>query len=1110
MSNAGQAILTIGGTAVGAFFGNPQLGYLIGSAAGQALFPTDLGTVSGPRLNDLAVQTSTVGAPIPIVYGTFAISGNLIWSSGIIESVSRKKQGGKGGPTQTVKTYSYSVNCAIGVCEGAIGGILRVWADAKLIYDARPQQEGESMEAYTARLVSNAAMLSRMEVYLGDNEQLADPTIESFEGAGNISAFRGLAYVVFNEFQLADYGNRIPNFRFEVTNVPVPEYLWDVSKGIPTGNEFSLNANTYPLLGDAHFSTTISPPTLANPYGTPLLNMLITSHTGTGPAATRKVTRYRIEGVWGDTFDPITGPTIDDAVWDFADWEYIEQMTPMPPFTNWAVQTDIIGGVSYGALGIDLYLNWSQGEHIYKMGLTPAYQLSSAGYAGVNDSLVTGNNDYPVSLVWEPSGYKLLSVASLITDGGSPRAYTYTYQFPWSISSTLLDLDTVSLIALPYEEALPSGGFGSNLRLSLDLTGMHAYVTSNDPPRITWIELTTAWDMSSGTRMSHLDAYSPNTTDLLNIQFHPMGHMFWSVERGNAADGTGQTPRKVVEYILSDPVVPEKITLGQIVDDICNRCGLRDAQIDVSDLTEFVDGYCITRPMSGRDAISPLRTFGWFDCVESSGVLKWPTRGKAAVAALTVNDLAAHESNGTRPPSVETDRTQELELPRRLRVHYLQTAMNYEPGEQSASRRAAGNLEIQDLEVAVSMSDQKAAQISEVVLYDLWVSRSRHRIFLDQSWLKLDPADAITVPIDGRQERLRIVDIGTSLTGVLRLECVRDDDGVYESFAVGSQPAYSGTGGGTVAIVGEGEVVLMDLPLLRDSDNDAGYYAAIHAPDSNTFSGAALFRSPDGVTYESVATTTSEAYIGTLDGALPAGPTGVIDEGNTLVIDGLPDNALESIAEASLLAGLNAAAIGADGRWEIIQFRDANLVGSPAQWQLTGLVRGRRGTEWAVGTSQDGDTFVLLDAAIMRVPMNIGAIGAARNHKAVLVGTSLEAAAVVSFTGRGVALEPFSPVQAEGEWDGGDFVITWIRRGRIGQELPGGADIPLSEETEAYEVDILDGPDVVRTLSSVTPTVTYTAAQITADFGSPPAGFDVRIYQLSAVVGRGYPLEASL
>lgn len=1071
MSNAGQAVLSIGGAVVGWFVGGPAgaaWGFQLGGLAGSALFPTDLGTVSGPRLNDLNVQSSAVGAPIPIVYGTYAISGNVIWSSGLIEAVSRKKQGGKGGPTQTTKTYTYSVNCAVGVCEGEIGGIRRIWADAKLIYDARAQLDGETSDQYTARQEANAALLANTEIYLGDELQLPDPTIESFEGAGNVSAFRDLAYVVFTEFQLADYGNRVPNFRFEVSTSGL---------NCTDTREYS-NEVLYPWLSGA-----IADP--RNPSNDHLYR-----HYNTGTPGTYESAAQDLEdaiNAYPSNLTPISMPR------SFPYWTNLSSTVLL---SDIAPYTAVVPGEQ-----LELYLAhfWTEFDAVANVsgGTVPCDINVGEMTLFLADVVAT----YAVAPYYK------------VGSGGCSAAPAFTY-FTASAS---------------YNCASPAGSTACEFAWG-GLIAVKRVPTA--PPA----DEDGPWLLDNAGSYKALAIYEDDTsTTVLQYPLNPVrpvGHAddteaFWetayaaAVTAGDIAGGLTYG----VDYPISQSFAyyrdvttctndtEGRVTVGEIVQDVCRRVGLTDAQIDVADLTESVDGYVVSRVMSGRDAISPLRSYSWFDCVESDGVLKWPTRGKVAVFAFTADDLAAHIAGDARPSSAETDRQQEVELPRRLRVHYAQTEQNYEPGEQGASRLAAGNVEVRDMEIAVAMSDTKGARIADVVLYDLWVSRNRIRAVVDHSWLDLEPADAGTMPIDGRQERVRITNIDHSLPGLLLLALVRDDDGVYESYALGAPAAYAGTGGGSITIIGTAELVLLDLPLLRDSDNDAGYYAAVTAIDSSTFAGAVLYRSPDGgTTYEEVATASEQATIGTLQAALDPGPTTIIDEGNELFVE-LEAGALESISETSLLAGLNAAAIGADGRWEVIQFRDAVSSGSPTVWRLTGLLRGRRGTEWAVGTSQLGDRFVLLDSALMRVPMNIGAIGAERPHKAVLVGTSIEATTAVDFTGRGVALEPFAPVSVEGEWDGGDLVISWVRRGRIGQELPDGADIPLSEETEAYEVEIVvaGSPDVVRTISATSPTATYTAAQIAADFGSPtPASFDVRIYQLSAVVGRGYAAEATL
>lgn len=107
-------------------------------------------------------------------------------------------------------------------------------------------------------------------------------------------------------------------------------------------------------------------------------------------------------------------------------------------------------------------------------------------------------------------------------------------------------------------------------------------------------------------------------------------------------------------------------------------------------------------------------------------------------------------------------------------------------------------------------------------------------------------------------------------------------------------------------------------------------------------------------------------------------------------------------------------------------------------------------------------------------------------------------------------MKPFAPVHVKATRSNGDVAITWVRRTRIGGDGWEAPDVPLSEDTERYEVDVLDGAAVVRTLASATPSVTYTAAQQSADFGAPRAKVDVRVYQLSASYGRGTARAASV
>jgi len=208
------AVGAVAGGAVGASFGavalGASIGWAVGSFVGQLAFGPDPPTTQGPRLTDLSVQSSAEGVGIPIVFGRPRIAGNVIWARPIQETRHEEKVGGKGmGGGGTQVSYTYSVSFAIGLCEGPIIGVRKIWADSKLIYDV-----SASADAGTLQVSQELAKATR--VYTGSESQTADPSIQSFEGAANTPAYRGLAYLMFEDLQLADFANHMPNITCEV------------------------------------------------------------------------------------------------------------------------------------------------------------------------------------------------------------------------------------------------------------------------------------------------------------------------------------------------------------------------------------------------------------------------------------------------------------------------------------------------------------------------------------------------------------------------------------------------------------------------------------------------------------------------------------------------------------------------------------------------------------------------------------------------------------------------------------------------------------------------------------------------------------------------------
>ena len=217
---------SVGGAAIGAMFGpvgaivGRIAGAVVGSMLDRSLFGPGGRDREGPRLADLDVMASTEGAPVPRVYGRARLSGQVIWATQLEEVISteRSDSGGKGGSGGGSTTnYNYFASFAVGLCEGPIARVGRVWADGKPLD--------------TARL--------NFRVHRGTEDQAADELIVAREGEGNAPAYRGLAYVVFERLPLAAFGNRIPQLSFEIVRpVGALERMTRAVTLIPGATEF--------------------------------------------------------------------------------------------------------------------------------------------------------------------------------------------------------------------------------------------------------------------------------------------------------------------------------------------------------------------------------------------------------------------------------------------------------------------------------------------------------------------------------------------------------------------------------------------------------------------------------------------------------------------------------------------------------------------------------------------------------------------------------------------------------------------------------------------------------------------------------------------------------
>lgn len=195
-------LLSAAGAAFGAGFGGAVLGLsgaVIGRAVGatlgrvidQQLLGGGSGTVETGRVDRLRLTSASEGDGLGRSWGRMRVAGQVIWATRFIES-KKKSGGGKGKPSYV--EYSYSVSLAVALGEGEILRVGRVWADG---VEVDPDD-------------------LNMRIYTGSEDQQPDPKIEAVEGLGQAPAYRGIAYAVFEELELKPFGNRVPQFTFEV------------------------------------------------------------------------------------------------------------------------------------------------------------------------------------------------------------------------------------------------------------------------------------------------------------------------------------------------------------------------------------------------------------------------------------------------------------------------------------------------------------------------------------------------------------------------------------------------------------------------------------------------------------------------------------------------------------------------------------------------------------------------------------------------------------------------------------------------------------------------------------------------------------------------------
>ncbi|MGN6516308.1 MAG: baseplate multidomain protein megatron [Rhizomicrobium sp.] len=544
------------------------------------------------------------------------------------------------------------------------------------------------------------------------------------------------------------------------------------------------------------------------------------------------------------------------------------------------------------------------------------------------------------------------------------------------------------------------------------------------------------------------------------------------------------------------------VQLADLVAALCADANF--SACDVSDLAGIVTGFAVTDTMSPRDAIAPLSVAYHFDAVESEGTVKFRMRGQPGATPLGESDLAMPE--GDPSFGFAFNRAQETDLPLASRISYI-AAGDYRQAVTEARKLVALTDRVAQSTLPIVMDQSQAEGIGARLLQDAWVMRETAQFALAPSRLALEPADEVTLSAGGRTHRLRLTEIDDA--GSRAVQATATDPSIYALFAGSNRMPIAVA----PSSAGRPLVAFLDLPLLT---GDQKAWAPFAAACAEPWPGAVnILRSVTDSNYQLDTALGVAADIGVTTTDLFSGPAWRWDGVNSVGVK-LFNGALAALDDLAVLAGANALAVeNEDGQWEVLQFANATLA-APDTWMLSRLLRGQAGTE---GAMRDP---VLAGARVVVLNEPLQQLALAQSQYALpfryLWGPKGKPLSDSSYQGaqlefEGVGLRPLAPCALGATYDAsGNLALSWTRRDRSPlSDSWDQTEIPMSEATESYDAEILDGAGLVkRTFNAVgAPSLLYTASQIASDFPSGlPAPFRFIVYQLSAVVGRG-PGKAS-
>ena len=1110
----GRTGLALVGVTAGFILGGPvgaSIGLAFGTAAGYFLFPPEGKAIEGRRLDDLSVSFSSYGRPQPRIYGTMETGGNVVWSPGLKEHRVTEELGGKGTPSVTRVSFLYTASWRINYSVGVADAILKTWADNKLIRDftgTGPVQNFFALDGPGAPAIRD---------FLGTATQLPGPAEQADKGVANTSAYRGTVGQEYEDHPLENYGNRIPQISSEISMEATETFpLTTLSDLSPSGANWAWQTKGETFLissmtrvDNINQSVIISNGDIGSNPVVPAVDSNGDFYTATtsfgltiGRCRKWSGTTLQLLATGNEFKDPFTGAGIGSSL-------------------SWGKGRIFGGIVAADGTIIGELLFLQRTSTATTIIVDPRVIATSASGGIINKYSTAAELDGSLAVdserhLW--GFYNLAGDTILVRirpgDGAVSETHTIvgdthdllTYDnltnslVLGNASSHLLrwSLDTETVVArldgISFENSKNSSEFWNgpnNGRLYLQtgaITGtFQEFDIINMVAGQSWNPGT---DFGADTTLTHRGIYDPLR--------HAM------IKRKDTGG--------IIYWLLLNRMSGDNITVRSIVEDVSSLIDyVAGTDIDATALTDTLPGYIVRTRMTARKALEPLATAFNFRSVESDWMIKFPKRGGASVGNIPQIDLGATIGEVPTTQALKKTRIAEDQLFETAIIEYIDPTFDNNPNTQQAKRSAeaidvGGSLKF---EFPGALGNDQAAQIIERMLFQAWSGRTKVATTLPLKHVLKDPGDVVTLTKDGKTITLEIIDIKLGANSIIQMEGLIDDSVIHLSTATGA--GALGVETQVIPLTGLTDFFIMDIPLLRDLDDGSGIYIAAGTSGNASWPGASIRRGLDPVNLSPLTAVASarDMDYGFATEALADADPDVFDRDNTLNIH-LFSGVLSSSTETAVLNGANPLLVGTGSKAEVIQFVTAVLETAGTDTVST-LLRGRRGTEYATGTHVLGDEVVVLSTStVLRVGLDLSDHLSIFFYRVITLGNALPSGKTVEESLLLRSQMPYAPSHVAGSIAADEWTITFVRRTRIGGSWKDLVDVPVGEGSESYEVDIMSGATVKRTLASATESVTYTSADQVTDFGGNQTTIEVNVYQLSTDVSRGFVTNKTL